>query len=81
LFKQNALPWHLCRKHQVKHVLVKFQDVAKEEKTLTSAVSGALDRLQGETDPCCKYETSKKTWQYLHLGRSSDDFREFELIF
>ncbi len=41
---------------------------------LTSAVSGALDRLQGETDPCCKYDTSKKTWQYLHLGRTSEDF-------
>ena len=49
----------------------------KEEKTLTSAVSGALDRLQGETDPCCKYDTSKKTWQFLHQGRSAEDFSKF----
>jgi hypothetical protein len=51
-----------------------LQDVAKEEKILTSAVSGALDRLQGETDPCCKYDTSKKIWQYLHVGRTAQDF-------
>jgi len=57
-----------------------LQEAAKEEKILTSAVSGALDRLQGEADPCCKYDTSKKTWQYLHLGRSSEDFGKIFLL-
>ena len=47
---------------------------------MTSAVSGALDRLQGEADPCCKYDTSKKTWQYLHLGRASEDFGKVFLL-
>ena len=37
-------------------------------------VSGALDRLQGEYDPPCKYMSDKKMWRYLHMGRSEEEF-------
>ena len=41
---------------------------------LTNAVSGALDRLHSERDPCVRYDNQKKVWIYLHRGRSRDDF-------
>ena len=41
---------------------------------LTAVVSGALDRLQGEYDPPCKYMSDKKMWRYLHMGRSEEEF-------
>ena len=41
---------------------------------LTAVVSGALDRLQGEYDPPCKYMSDKKAWRYLHMGRSEEEF-------
>ena len=37
-------------------------------------MSGALDRLQGEYDPPCKYMSDKKMWRYLHMGRSEEEF-------
>lgn len=33
---------------------------------LNSVVSGALDRLHYEPDPCVKYDTKRKIWIYLH---------------
>ena len=44
---------------------------------LTAVVSGALDRLQGEYDPPCKYYSDKKIWRYLHKGRSEEEFSKF----
>ena len=39
-----------------------------------AVVSGALDRLHYEKDPCIKYESTTKKWVYLHRNRSEDDF-------
>ena len=39
-----------------------------------AAVSGALDRLHYEKDPCVKYDSSKKVWVYLHRNRTRDEF-------
>lgn len=51
------------------------QDAVVENwNALTAVVSGALDRLQGEYDPPCKYMSDKKMWRYLHMGRSEDEF-------
>lgn len=47
------------------------------DSDLNSVVSGALDRLHYETDPCVKYDTKRKIWIYLHRGRSEDEFGEF----
>ena len=36
---------------------------------LSNIVSGALDRLHYEDDPCVKYYSDKKIWIYLHKDR------------
>lgn len=43
------------------------------ENTLNSVVSGALDRLQNEKDPCVKFDTSRKLWVYLHKHLSEKE--------
>lgn len=40
-------------------------------------VSGALDRLHYEKDPCVKYDVNRKLWIYLHRSRTEDEFGEF----
>lgn len=47
-----------------------------QESYLHSVVSGALDRLHYETDPCVKYDTKRKIWMYLHRARSEQEFGE-----
>jgi len=42
------------------------------ENQLNSIVSGALDRLHYEKDPCVKYDADKKLWIYLHKNRTID---------
>ncbi|OXA60062.1 nuclear factor related to kappa-B-binding protein isoform X2 [Folsomia candida] len=42
--------------------------------TLNSVVSGALDRLHYERDPCVRYDSHKKSWIYLHRDRTQDQF-------
>ena len=41
---------------------------------LNNAVSGALDRLHYEKDPCVRYDGTRKVWIYLHRGRNEEDF-------
>ena len=41
---------------------------------LNNAVSGALDRLHYEKDPCVRYDSTRKVWIYLHRGRNEEDF-------
>ncbi|ESP01825.1 hypothetical protein LOTGIDRAFT_139022, partial [Lottia gigantea] len=41
---------------------------------INTVVSGALDRLHSEKDPCVKYDVNKKIWIYLHRNRSEDEF-------
>lgn len=47
-----------------------------QDNYLHSVVSGALDRLHYETDPCVKYDTKRKIWTYLHRGRTEEEFGE-----
>ncbi|CAG7834908.1 unnamed protein product [Allacma fusca] len=42
--------------------------------TLNSVVSGALDRLHYERDPCVRYDSHKKSWVYLHRDRTQEQF-------
>lgn len=44
------------------------------EASLHSVVSGALDRLHYEADPCVKYDSARKVWIYLHRHRSESEF-------
>ncbi|GAB6018802.1 hypothetical protein CHUAL_000463 [Chamberlinius hualienensis] len=39
-----------------------------------TVVSGALDRLHYESDPCVKYDVNRKMWIYLHRSRSEEDY-------
>ncbi len=32
---------------------------------INTVVSGALDRLHSETDPCVKFDADQKLWMYL----------------
>lgn len=47
------------------------------EASLHSVVSGALDRLHYEADPCVKYDSGRKVWIYLHRHRSEAEFGNF----
>lgn len=53
---------------------------------LHNAVSGALDRLHYEHDPCVKYDPKRKIWIYLHRGRTMEEFgvytiNKFQLLY
>ncbi|XP_015109741.1 nuclear factor related to kappa-B-binding protein [Diachasma alloeum] len=48
-----------------------------KDNYLNSVVSGALDRLHYETDPCVRYYPKKKEWLYLHRARSESEFEMF----
>lgn len=41
---------------------------------MNTVVSGALDRLHYEKDPCVKYDIGRKLWIYLHRSRSQEEF-------
>ncbi|MEE6510946.1 hypothetical protein FKM82_031300 [Ascaphus truei] len=43
---------------------------------VTTVVSGALDRLHYEKDPCVKYDIGRKLWIYLHRDRSEEEFEK-----
>jgi len=42
------------------------------DSQINNIVSGALDRLHYEKDPCVKYDLQKKLWIYLHKNRNLD---------
>ncbi|XP_034232417.1 uncharacterized protein LOC117640193 isoform X3 [Thrips palmi] len=46
------------------------------EQTVQSVVSGALDRLHYEPDPCVKYEPKRKIWICLHRSRSMEEYEQ-----
>lgn len=41
-----------------------------------TVVSGALDRLHYERDPCVKYDSNRKVWIYLHRNRTEEEFEK-----
>ena len=42
------------------------------DNKINTIVSGALDRLHYQKDPCVKYDSHHKLWIYLHRNRSLD---------
>ncbi|XP_073127829.1 uncharacterized protein [Henckelia pumila] len=44
------------------------------ENTVKQVVSGALDRLHSEHDPCVEYNGKWGLWVYLHGDRGEEDF-------
>ncbi|CAL9176562.1 unnamed protein product [Musa hybrid cultivar] len=43
---------------------------------MNQVVSGALDRLHYERDPCVQFDTERKLWVYLHRDREEEDFED-----
>ncbi|CAA7389537.1 unnamed protein product [Spirodela intermedia] len=43
---------------------------------VNSVVSGALDRLHYEQDPCVQFDGDRKLWVYLHGDREEEDFED-----
>ena len=43
-----------------------FINLSTDEEKMSSVVSGALDRLHYESDPCVRYDSARKLWIYLH---------------
>ncbi|KAM9499382.1 nuclear factor related to kappa-B-binding protein-like isoform 1-T2 [Salvelinus alpinus] len=43
---------------------------------VNTVVSGALDRLHYEKDPCVKYDIVRKLWNYLHRDRGQEEFEK-----
>lgn len=44
------------------------------DAVIQSIVSGALDRMHTEPDPCIKYDTKRKLWIYVHRNRTESEF-------
>ncbi|KAI1301600.1 Nuclear factor related to kappa-B-binding protein [Halotydeus destructor] len=44
------------------------------DQQVNGIVSGALDRLHYEKDPCVKYDVNRKVWIYLHRNRTEKEF-------
>ncbi|KAL5202423.1 hypothetical protein ABZP36_013375 [Zizania latifolia] len=49
---------------------------SNKDTAINQVVSGALDRLHYERDPCVLYDNDKKLWTYLHRGREEEDFED-----
>lgn len=49
------------------------------DQVLQTIVSGALDRMHTEPDPCVKYDSKRKIWIYLHRNRSESEFEKMHL--
>lgn len=43
---------------------------------LNQVVSGALDRLHSDNDPCIHFDQERKLWVYLHRDRDEEDFED-----
>ncbi|KAL5982591.1 hypothetical protein ACLOJK_016665 [Asimina triloba] len=43
---------------------------------LNQIVSGALDRLHYERDPCVQFDAERKLWVYLHRDREEEDLED-----
>ena len=48
---------------------------------INTVVSGALDRLHYEKDPCVKYDGARKVWIYRHRCRTEEEFGICHFVF
>ncbi|KAK4779748.1 hypothetical protein SAY87_015854 [Trapa incisa] len=59
--------------------LIRDSQYIVEEVTdvqINQIVSGALDRLHYERDPCVQFDGERKLWKYLHRDREEEDFED-----
>ncbi|ONK67797.1 uncharacterized protein A4U43_C05F3880 [Asparagus officinalis] len=46
------------------------------DEKVNQVVSGALDRLHYERDPCVRFDSDRKLWVYRHRDREEEDFED-----
>lgn len=51
------------------------------DSVLQTIVSGALDRMHTEHDPCVRYDPKRKIWIYLHRNRNEEEFEKMHQQF
>ncbi|XP_059610747.1 uncharacterized protein LOC132257735 [Phlebotomus argentipes] len=51
-----------------------YLNPSAQDNVLQTIVSGALDRMHTEHDPCVRFDSKRKIWIYLHRDRSEDEF-------
>lgn len=51
------------------------------DSVLQTIVSGALDRMHTEHDPCVRYDPKRKIWIYLHRNRDKSEFERLHQQF
>lgn len=67
--------WDICE------LLKSSQYIAPgtSDGVIQSIVSGALDRMHTEHDPCIKYDTKRKLWIYVHRNRTETEFERLHM--
>ncbi|XP_065644206.1 nuclear factor related to kappa-B-binding protein isoform X2 [Hydra vulgaris] len=53
-----------------------FLNPKATDSQVNNVVSGALDRLHAEKDPCVKFDPVRKVWLYLHRYRTVDELEK-----
>ncbi|CAK9154067.1 unnamed protein product, partial [Ilex paraguariensis] len=72
------LPGSIGTRADVCTLLRDSQFIVEEvsEAQVNQVVSGALDRLHYERDPCVQFDGERKLWVYLHREREEEDFED-----
>ncbi|KAI8573808.1 hypothetical protein RHMOL_Rhmol01G0304300 [Rhododendron molle] len=72
------LPGSIGTRADVCTLLRDSQYIVEEvsDAQVNQVVSGALDRLHYERDPCVQFDGERKLWVYLHREREEEDFED-----
>ncbi|VFQ98122.1 unnamed protein product [Cuscuta campestris] len=74
----SRLPGSIGTRADVCTLIRDSQYIVEEvsDAQVNQVVSGALDRLHYERDPCVQFDTERKLWVYLHREREEEDFED-----
>ncbi|XVF05602.1 hypothetical protein REPUB_Repub05bG0187000 [Reevesia pubescens] len=74
----SRLPGSIGTRADVCTLIRDSQYIVEEvsDAQVNQVVSGALDRLHYERDPCVQFDGERKLWVYLHREREEEDFED-----
>ncbi|KAM7278632.1 hypothetical protein ACFE04_005766 [Oxalis oulophora] len=74
----SRLPGSIGTRADVCTLIRDSQYIVEEvsDAQINQVVSGALDRLHYERDPCVQFDGERKLWVYLHRDREEEDFED-----
>ncbi|KAG8484773.1 hypothetical protein CXB51_021104 [Gossypium anomalum] len=74
----SRLPGSIGTRADVCTLIRDSQYIVEEvsDAQVNQIVSGALDRLHYERDPCVQFDGERKLWVYLHREREEEDFED-----